>query len=237
MNLKSLFLLIFCFYLVACTQPAAPTPEPTPTPDPMAILRQAGEAMGELQTASWQISRTGGPAYIDQTQTLNLSEASGQFAAPDAIQATIKVESSGAVLQVQTIAIGEEQWMTNPLTQAWMKLPPNFGFNPSVLFNAELGWRPLLNENVTEARLVALEETDGGLQYQIEGTVTGERVAVLSAGIAQDQSLTFNIWVDATTHLIHRLQFSTTSPTSEPAQWLLTFTDFNAQLTITPPTK
>jgi hypothetical protein len=41
--------------------------------------------------------------------------------------------------------------------------------------------------------------------------------------------------VDAATRHVTRLQFATVDADGEPAVWLLTFTDFDAPVTIEPP--
>ena len=221
-----------------CRQsPSTPTPTipPTPTPDPIAILRQAGAAMQSLHSVHWEIERTGGPAFLDDTQSLDLSRAAGDYAAPDAIQATITALGPGVTLELQTIAIGSDQWVTNPLTLAWEKLPPGWGFNPAILFDPELGWEPLLREDVSDVQLVGVSEFAGSRRYQIQATVTGDRVRVLTGGLARDPALTATIWVDPDTYHVVQLEFSSTSPTGEPSLWQLNFSQFDAGVTITAP--
>ena len=225
--------------LVGCRQsPPTPTPTipPTPPPDPTPILRQAGTAMQALQSVHWQIERTGGPAYLDDTQSLNLSKAAGDYAAPNATQATITALGPGVTLELQTIAIGSDQWVTNPLTLVWEKLPPGWGFNPAILFDPELGWEPLLREDVSDVRLLGVSEFGGITRYQIQAVFTGDRVRVLTGGLARDPALTTTIWIDPQTYHVIQLQFSSASPTGEPSQWQLNFSQFNADVNIVAPT-
>ncbi len=224
--------------LVGCRQtPPTPTPTvlPTPTPDAVTILRQAGEAMQALQSVHWEIERTGGPAYLDDTQSLDLSKAVGDYAAPDAIQATITALGPGITLELQTIAIGSDQWVTNPLTLVWEKLPPGWGFNPAILFDPELGWEPLLRQDVSEVELVGVSEFAGSRRYQIQAVVTGDRVRVLTGGLARDPAITSTIWVDPDSYHVVQLQFSSASPTGEPSLWKLNFSQFDAGVTIAAP--
>ncbi len=225
--------------LLGCGRPPPPTPSPaptmTPTPDPAAILREAGGAMADLKTVRWTMTRAGGPAYLDATGTLNLTSASGDYAAPDAMRGTIRVQGPGINLELQTIAIGPEQWVTNPLSGRWEKLPPGWGFNPAILFDKAFGLEPLLREDVVSARIVDVGGEDGVSVAQIEAEVAGERVAALTAGLAQDASIAATIWIDLATRRITMLQFSSASPTGEPSDWTITFAAFDAPLTIRPP--
>ncbi|MEW5985842.1 MAG: LppX_LprAFG lipoprotein [Chloroflexota bacterium] len=228
-----MFLLLLLLLLPACNTP--PTPTPTPTPDPAAILRQAGEAMQGLQSVHFVITRTGGPAYLDEAQQLLFSAAEGDYAGPDAIQARLTVQGPGLTVVMNTIAVGDRQWVTNPLTQRWEKLPEGFGFNPAVLFDPELGWRPLLNEDVSNLTPVDEVELNGQGALKIGATAAGERVRAITAGIVGDQPVNLEVWLDPTTFYVLQLQFTTATPTGEAADWLLTFSAFNEPVNIEAP--
>jgi hypothetical protein len=220
------------------TATASPTlaPTATPTPDPAAILRQAGAAMQALESTHFTINRAGGPAYLDEEGSLIFSSAEGDYTAPDAFQAEIIVAGPGIALEVNTVAIGAEQWITNPLNQQWEKLPPGWGFNPAILFDPVEGWQSLLEQDVSEIVLVGLVEQGEQSLYQIRATASGERIRTVTGGIASSsEAITVEIWVDPATSLVHRLHFVTGSPTGEPTEWTLSFSQFNQPITIAPP--
>jgi lipoprotein LprG len=229
-----LILLLGVAFLAACRQEPAEI-VPTPTPDPGAILRQAGAAMQGLSSARFEMTRSGGPVYLDPERTLTFNSVTGQYAAPDSVRAVIKTQAMGLALEVNTIAIGDDQWLTNPLTRQWEKLPPGWGFNPAVIFDPALGWRPLFEEDVTDLSPVALVELDGRSLQHIRATVAGERVHVITAGLAGGEPVTVDVWLDPATAHVVRVQFTTSNNGAEPSAWLLTFSDFNAPATIEPP--
>jgi lipoprotein LprG len=216
---------------------AAPTLTPTytPTPDPALMLRAAGQAMQALESVRFEMSRDGAPVYFDPDAQLVFNSAVGQYAAPDSVRAVIKVQGPGITLEINSIAIGEDQWLTNPLTRRWEKLPPGWGFNPAALFDPELGWEPLLSEDITVLAGPLSVGLNGRPHHQFRATAVGPRLSVITAGLVQDESIELTIWMQPDTRLISQLQFETGEANGERSQWLLTFTEFNEPITISPP--
>ena len=217
--------------------PATPTAEPTPTPDPRTVLRQVGTAMQALTSTEFTITRSGGPVFMDAEGLLRINQATGRYAAPDMAEAAVRLSVPGSNIAVQTVAMGEVQWITNFLNGEWEQLPPGWGFNPAILFSAEEGWRPLLDENVTDVVLVPQEALDGRTYLRLDVTVAGERVSNLTANVVNiGEPVRLRLWVDPATYLIGQAQFNTPAQRGDvPAEWLLQFQNFNAPVTITPP--
>lgn len=241
MKKQILFVLFTCLtiFAVACSAEPTPTPiPPTPTPDPAAIVRAAGEAMSSLESVQFQIQRSGGPAYIDADGLFNINQATGRYAAPASAAAALDVSGPGININVETVAIGKEQWLTNFLNQQWEKLPAGFGFNPAVLFNKEVGWQPILEENVVDVSPLREEELNGQSFYVVDVTVEGERVRAVTANAAgSEEPVTLTLWISPDTSYIHQVTFSTPSKGAEPSNWLLNFSAFNEPVTIEPPLK
>jgi hypothetical protein len=235
--MRHLTLLLLLALLTACATPATPTAEPTPTPDPRALLRQTGAAMESLTSAQFTITRSGGPVFMDADGLLRINQATGSYAAPDAVQAAVKLSVPGSNLEVQTVAIGDVQWITNFLNGEWEQLPPGWGFNPAILFSTSDGWRPLLDENVTAVSPVAEETLDGRTYLVVEATVEGARVSNLTANVVDiTQPVVLKLWVDPATNYLAQAQFTTPAQRGDvPAEWLLQFSGFNEPITITPP--
>ena len=241
---KTVQLFLVCFlaplFIVSCgsSEPPPPTATPippTPTPDPAAIVRGAGAAMSDLESVRFEISRTGGPAYVDENDQFILNEAIGLYSAPTSAIAELDVSGLGLNIKVQTIAIGEEQWLTNFLTQQWEKLPENIGFNPADIFGPE-GFEALLDENVTDVSPMRIENIEEAEFTAIDVVVEGDRVSAITAGAAaSDQPVELTVWLDRATSRIHQIQFETPSPTDVTAKWLLKFGQFNEPVTIEPP--
>ncbi|MFQ5947378.1 MAG: LppX_LprAFG lipoprotein [Acidimicrobiia bacterium] len=196
-------------------------------PDAGAILRYAGDAMQALRSVRFELERSGAPVYLDGSGLLAFKSAVGEYASPGSARAVIDVETPVAVFEIGSIAIGEQQWATNPLTQKWDELPPGSAFNPVLLFDSELGWKPLLSEDVTEASLVGLVDLDGEPRYYLRGRARGRRVRVLTVGLAGEQPVDLELWVDPETGRVVRLAFTTVTPDGDATDWLLTLSQFD----------
>lgn len=236
--IRPYLLLLLCLLTACNSRPeSTPTPNtpPSPTPDPATLLRLAGEQMQTLESVHFVIAREGGTAFLDPEQTLNLVSAEGDYAAPNASQAILALQSSGVNLQINTIAIGDEQWITNPLTQAWEQLPLDWGFNPAILFDPQVGWQRLLSEDISGVQLLEQVEIGGQRRYRLQAEIAGERLAIVTGGAAEsDRPVTTEIWLDPTNLYVTALNFTLPTPAGD-AHWQITFTQFNAPLTIQPP--
>lgn len=233
--MKKLPLLLLILWLTACSPPPEATPTPTPTPDPLTILQQAGETMQALSSVRFEISRSGGPVYLDEERQMIFSSAVGQYAAPDRVQAVINARAMGMALEVRTIAIGDEQWLTNPLTRQWEKLPAGWGFNPATLFDPALGWEPLMKEDLTNVSPGRQVELEGRSLDYFTATVAGERIRAVTAGLAGDEPVEVSFWIDPQTYRVLQIQFATAGVNGEAAEWLLTFSEFDQPVTIEAP--
>ena len=238
--------LIFCLGIILITVigcgssvPAAtptPLPSPTPTPDPADIARDAGATMSGLDSVQFDIVRTGGPAFVDQDGLFAINQATGAYQAPQSAVAALDVAGPGLNIKVETIAIGEEQWLTNFLTGQWEKLPAGFGFNPAIIFSEEVGLEPILAENLVSADPPRTETLDGTEYQVLDVAIEGDRVSAITAGTTQSgEAVPLELWIDPTTQYIHRIVFETPSKTDEPSQWTINFTAFNEEVVIEAP--
>jgi hypothetical protein len=98
-----------------------------------------------------------------------------------------------------------------------------------VLFDADLGWVALLRD-LDGVTLVAA----GGPTHRLSGRVPAARVEAITAGLAAGQAVPIDIWLDAATGHIVRLEFSTVSDTGR-SDWVIVMSDFGAPVTIEAP--
>lgn len=233
-----LLLLALPLALAACR--AAPEPEPTPTPTPDMVVAQSAARLAELTGFHFVLETSGPPTYLDPGQTLALRRLEGDFVAPDRVRAVVRVAVPGLVTEVSVIGIGERQWQTNVLTGAWEELPPTWGFNPAVLFDAAVGLPAILAQDLSDVALAEPETIDGVRLVVITAVVNPQRLATMSGGIIGTQPMTepitVQLWLDGSTYNLHRLILTEPVPDApEPRRWQVDFSRFDQTVTIEPP--
>ena len=87
----------------------------------------------------FKIDLSGERVVLNELTQLVLRSAEGDFARPDRMGVHLKVIAAVAAAELDMIAFGNEQYLTNILTQQWEVLPPEFGFNPAVMFDPKVG--------------------------------------------------------------------------------------------------
>ncbi|MDR9452233.1 MAG: hypothetical protein RI637_13570, partial [Acidimicrobiia bacterium] len=65
-------------------------------------------------------------------------------------------------------------------------------------------------------------------------TASGERVEVVTAGMVRGTDVAIDAWIEPTSGELRRAKFPTTIG-ANPTEWDLTFFDYGADITITPP--
>jgi hypothetical protein len=211
---------------------------PTPLP-PSEIIEGALGRMEQLAGFHYVIERSGAPAFLDTAGTLAFRRAEGDFVAPDRTQAQIRVIGPGLIAEVQVISIGDQQWETNVLTGAWVKLPPEWGFNPARWFDPKEGIHPVLKGELSDLRLegiAELEDLPGDRFYLLTARVKGERLYRLSYGMMGPDSMDLRLWIAPETFDLVRLKITDPQPDqTEATFWQIDFWDFDRVAEISPP--
>ncbi len=212
---------------------------PAPPPDlpPADIVQNAARQMEGTAGFHFLIERVGAPAYVDPPDnTVVFRLAEGDYTAPDRAQAVVRVIAPGLVTDVSVISIDELQWQTNVLTGQWEELPPNWGFNPTVLFDSEVGLQAVLRQDMSDMRLLGTEKLDDALLYKVTGSATGERLYEMSGWLIGPQPVTVTLWIRPETFALVQAEVVEPEPDAEePSVWLVSFSQFGQTVTIEPP--
>lgn len=210
--------------------------EPTTTipPEPETVLSTAAEVMGSVDFVHFRIERGGAPVYIDPLDTLNFAIAEGQFASPSSANAVVTLAVGNLNAQIGAIAIDGKTWLTNPITGEWEDAPEGYDFDPTTLFDPELGWKPLLAEGLSEVVWIGEEERDSEPRYHIRATADEDRVAVILAGLIRKQPVDLDLWIDPGTGYVREAELSTVYE-GQTSDWFIEFTEFGEPVEITPP--
>jgi hypothetical protein len=230
---RFLLLLVLALLIGACSKPSLaelPAEE---------IVANSAARMNQLAGFRFAIDRSGGPAYLDPDQTISLRRAEGYFVAPDRAQATVRIITPGLVTEVNVISIEETQWQTNVMSTEWQQLPPNWGFNPAVLFDAEIGIQSILAADLGQMQLLEperLEDGPDGPLYAISGVLDGGRIYAMSYGLIGPEQLDVKLWVmPETFELVRAVITEANSGDDEPSVWQVDFSEFGRVVDITPP--
>ncbi|MCA9971160.1 MAG: LppX_LprAFG lipoprotein [Anaerolineales bacterium] len=227
------FLALFLLLLAACA-------DDPPPPAPDEIITQMSAALAAQQSFHFAIDRSGAPAYVDPGNTLSFRHAEGDFLAPDKAQAAVRVNLPGIVTEISLISIGPIQWQTNVLTGRWEELPPNWGFNPTVLFDEAEGLPAILAADLQDVALAGTETLEDGPDaalYHLTGSVAGDRLFEMSGGLIGPETVSVDLWVAPETFLPQRIVVVEPEPErDEPSVWQVDFSQFNQEIEITPPT-
>jgi lipoprotein LprG len=232
-DLRFISLVLLAAFLAACR----PSPEPAIPPE--TVVTQAAARLTEVAGFHFVLETSGPAAYLDANETLALRRIEGDFVAPDRVRAVVRVAVPGLVTEVRVIGIGEQQWQTNVLTGAWEALPPEWGFNPAVLFAETIGLPAILTQDLAEVTLAEPETVEGVQLEVITAVVTPDRLANMSGGlIAADTAvpIPIQLWIAPDSYDLHRLVL--TEPLAnadEPRRWQVDFSQFDQAATIEPP--
>jgi lipoprotein LprG len=206
---------------------------------PEEIVSSSVARMQTMPGYSLLIERSGGSAFLDTNETISFRRAEGKYVLPDMVSATVKVVAIGLVAEVEMISIGENQWQTNFLTGEWEMVPPDFGFNPSLLFHPEVGIPNVLANDLSALELTGTEElveVPGQQLYALRGTLAGQPAYEMSFGLLGPNDMNVTMWIAPGTFELYRLVIVELGVDGEEdTVWLLDFWDFDQVTEISPP--
>lgn len=203
---------------------------------PNDIVTRAGQAMLQVPSFHFKIEIAGSPVYLNRVTALQLRSAEGDFGRPDRMGVHLKVIAAIAAAEMDMIAIGNEQYITSILTGKWEVLPPEFGFNPAVMFDPKVGLEQVLSGGIDDANLAGIETIDSVNVYHIKGTLDGARVQGMSGGLISAGRVDAEVWVEGSTFLPRKaIVADRSADPQKPTTWTLTFGSFGKTVDIAAP--
>lgn len=236
MRHPTLLMIVLIGLLTACGGPPTPTPTASPTPTPREISARIGQATQAEPSVHFAISLSGAPVYADSGQVFTLNSMTGDLKRPDSVLAVLSVTSGGGVAEIRTVALGDKQYMTNPITRAWGCLMPGSAFNPAVLFDPEQGVEHLLQTGLDDVSLVGVEDLGGTPSYHLRGTIAGEKLQPISMGLLGTGPVSVELWADQASMRASKLVLvDTSSDTASPSTWTIIFSDYGKTIDVRAP--
>ena len=183
------------------------------------------------------IELSGEEVYLDSPRTMALKRAEGDLVRPDQMRGIVKVSSFGAVAEVAIIELGDDQYITNPLNQKWVRLPPDYGwyFDPTLIYDPDYGIGSILNET---AWTFGTEEAtiEGQPHHHLHGQLPAEQISPLTAGMIGTGEVTMDAWVGQQDAYVRRIQIvELESDPADPTHWLIEFSVFDEPVDIKAP--
>lgn len=222
-------LLTVSFVLTACGTAAPQIP-------PAEAVSRAGEAMLQAPSFHFKIDLGGRPVVLNQLTQLSLRSAEGDFARPDKMGVHLKVLLAVAAAELDMIALGDEQYLTNVLTRQWEVLPPEFGFNPAIMFDPQTGLEQVLKGGLDTAQWIGTETVDGQNLWHLQGAISGERLQSMSGGLISTGPIDVELWLEPDTYLPRKAVIvDKDSDPEKPTTWTMTFSSYGKDVNITAP--
>jgi hypothetical protein len=231
--LPAVFFSLAILVLFACREP-----EPEALP-PQEIIQHSADRMNGMSGFEFVIERSGQPVYLDRDNTIAFRRAEGHYVAPDSAQAVVRIITPGLVTDVGVISIGQNQWESNLISPAWQEIPPDWGFNPAVLFDSKIGIQSILLSDLSDLAYDGSETIEDGPDqklYIVSGTLNGERIHEMSYRTIGPLTMSIKMWIAPETFELYRVLITDPSQGGdEPTIWQVDFRQFDQTIDIGPP--
>ena len=207
---------------------APPTPTPTPI-NPQAIVDESAAAMAALNSFRFALTHNEGGTPL--ALGMLLTDASGSVGVPDKVALDFNGVSAGRfAVSGSVIALGEDVYMTNPLTGDWHQVGGDA--SPLNFFNPAQG----IADIMAQLRDVALVSHTAAA-YRIDGRLPADALASLFGAAAEGSGVRASLTIDKPSlHLIKAVLAGRITPgESDGLVRTITLFDFNLPVDIAPP--
>ena len=200
-------------------------------PDTHQLMMQAQAAIQKVQSYHFNLA-------VDNPGTgaaLIIKTADGDVLVPDKLKATANVLVFGNVVQVQIIAIGDKQYVTDPITNKWMHTSGLL--DPRTLSDPKTGIAAILG-HIQNPGTPTDANVDGKPCWSIDGTLDAKYLVGITGGGApagtMDKINTCIGKSDKLPYVIKITGIAAPGDTDKTAR-TIKLSKFNENLTITAP--
>jgi hypothetical protein len=202
----------------------------TPSIQSLAEPLVAAQAFDQLQALHFIIEiRSGKVEILPGTQ---LKRAEGDLSRANQFEAKILAHTLLGDVTVQTIRVGSDQFLTNPIGGKWAKLGAGQSFDLEVLFDHQNGVSGLLSQ-LQDVSFLSDEIINGVTCQHFVGTLAGNKVGPVTYGTLGHNPVTLEVWVGRSDQLIRQLYLKEIN--SGGAFWAINFSQFNETVNIQKP--
>ncbi len=156
----------------------------------MAVLERSGKIMQALQSFQFELSHDeGGTEFMPG---LIVEEATGDVVNPDRLALSFSgTFGGGYAIKSRMVTIGENTYMTNPLTGAWQEMSSSV--SPLGFFNPSVGIAAMMLR-LEQARRIEVDRED---VFRLTGALPADALAPLLGQTLQDALVDVDLTIDA----------------------------------------
>lgn len=230
-NRLTALLVVALVALAACGGSSSTAATATPTsvpPDPAELLRLAGRATSDLRSFRFRLDHRGGGTPI--APNLTITEADGDVVSPDRIAIDFAGTLGAFAVRSGLVTIGEDSYMTNPLTGLWESVPRNV--SPLGFFDPRVGIGSMLTRVEAPVLLATGDE-----EHRVSGVLPVDALQPLLGPQTQGTTVKVELTIDAATNFLTKAVLDGRATASEPdgVVRIITLSQFNEPLIIDPP--
>jgi hypothetical protein len=218
-------LILWLFLFAACGNNS------TTTTDSKQLLKQAQDAMKQVKSYHFTLT-TSNPGH---GSGITLLTADGDTQAPDKVSAKGTVNLYGTTQQVNIIALGQNQYYTDPFTGKWT--PITSVINPSTFADPQSGIGAILGQ-VQQPGSATDSSVDGRRCWSITGKLSTQYIAgLVGSSPSSNGTVDTTVCIGKSDHLPYQIQLKGKAIQDDTDQTMRTikFSKFNEEIDIKAP--
>ena len=215
--------------------------------DPTALLEDAAQQLDDTDAFEIVLEVSGAPVFFDADAIgldtpIQFRRAEGFVARPDALQANVTVLIEDSAVEIEVIAVAEDQYLFHPALTfgQWQAITFSPDFNPETLLEGEQSIAEALR-TVQEVTYVGEADLDGLTVHHLQGQVEASQVKAVTVGLIGTE--TGNVQTDIfirqdngrLEQLVLEEPINPNIDPERPAVWAIGVYDYGADVTITRP--
>lgn len=231
-QLHVLRFLVFPLMLLLIVASCSSSAEDDAPPEPEEVLDQALDTFQETDSARFDLEIDGTIALGGEGE-LELGAVEGAIARPASAQAEANVQFMGSSITMELIASDGTLYLRNPLSGEWENAPTDLNFDPALIFDEDTGISRIVDqlENLENEGEDSVNGTD---TWHITATIDTSEVQGLTGSFFEGDILDLDMWIATDDHRLMRVELHD-SEAAEPSSWVLTLSDHNEPVDISPP--
>jgi hypothetical protein len=217
-------LMVACMIVTACGTS-------TPPPSAATLLARAASAFDQMTSFHFALTAQ----HLGDSDPLPVTQATGDVQRPDKLTATATVTTAIGPVQVKLIIIGQQEWITNPLTGLFQ---PTTGYAGLLaIFNAQQGVGAALTQ-LQQPSTSQSSSAAAGDCWKIKGTLPASAVAAaVNGATAGNSSVATTVCVGQKDNELYSVTLAGQVSQTDTADTVrvFTLTQFNQPVTIAAP--